>query len=151
MSKITFEPITRVAIAAVMRQPMQNADTPPEILAAWRPTEAVRGGVWEFPGGKIEVGETAAHAARRETLEELGIEIDIIEPVAISEDRDPSQSRERHVVVELMLAQSRDGDPTITDRRWKWIPVTKLHEFSWPRANRSLNQSLVERLTGTSS
>ena len=151
MGKITSGHITRVAIAAVLRPLDENPDGPPEILAAWRPIGAVRGGVWELPGGKIEPGETAASAARRETEEELGIDIDIIEPIATAEDHDPSQSIEQHVVVELVLARSKDGDPSVTDRPWQWIPINRLHEFPWPRANESLNESLIEHLAPASS
>jgi 8-oxo-dGTP diphosphatase len=133
----------RVAIAAVVRH---DADGGPEVLAAWRSESAVRGGVWEFPGGKVEVDETPADAARRETLEELGIDIEIIRPIGVAEDFDPSQPREHHVVVELMLARARGVDPTAEDRIWRWIPLAELDRHAWPRANAALITELQREI-----
>lgn len=56
-------------IAGVLRHP----DDPDQVLLAQRPAHKVRGGLWEFPGGKIEPGEAPAHALGRELSEELGI------------------------------------------------------------------------------
>ncbi len=61
-----------IVVAAVIR----NSNG--QILIARRPnTHPVAGGLWEFPGGKIEAGETPEKALRREIKEELGIEIDV--------------------------------------------------------------------------
>lgn len=50
-----------------------------EILIAQRPLHhKIAGGLWEFPGGKLEVGETPEQCLIREIREELGVEIDII-------------------------------------------------------------------------
>ncbi len=137
----------RVAIAAVVRD---GIDGRPEVLAAWRSRSSIRGGVWEFPGGKIEPDESAADAARRETHEELGIEIEIIRSVGVAEDYDPSQAREHHVSVELMLARSGAGDPTITTRPWRWMSLEELDEHPWPRANATLIAALRGQLASTS-
>ena len=60
--------LVRVAAAVVTR-----ADG--HVLLAQRPPGKPYAGYWEFPGGKLEVGETAAHALRRELKEELGIDV----------------------------------------------------------------------------
>jgi len=57
-------------VAAVVRRG-------PEILIARRRSDAERGGLWEFPGGKVEPGEAEPDALRREIREELGGEIDV--------------------------------------------------------------------------
>ena len=142
------EPL-EVAVAAILENHARPDGEKPRILAAWRPKGAIRGGVWEFPGGKIEENETPSQAAVRETREELGIDIEIIEPIAINEDIDHSQPREKHVRVHLLLGRSIDGDPTISERPWKWIPLEELADHPWPRANTRLNEALKSFLSNT--
>ena len=51
-----------------------------EFLLTSRPEGKVYAGYWEFPGGKLEAGESVEHALRRELHEELGIEIGTVHP-----------------------------------------------------------------------
>ena len=136
-----------VAVAAILDVLPEQDGMASKILAAWRPKSAIRGGVWELPGGKIDPGETPSQAAVRETREELGIDIQIVAPIAINEDIDHAQPREKHVRVHLLLARTLDCDPTISDRPWKWIPLQELAEHPWPRANARLNEALKHFLT----
>ena len=81
--------------------PLQRQDTPEsavvhvvaaaiinskgEVLLARRPPHAHQGGLWEFPGGKIENGEDVQQALVRELHEELGIDVDKQVSIGITE------------------------------------------------------------------
>jgi mutator protein MutT len=49
-----------------------------KLLVCQRPPHKRHGGLWEFPGGKVEAGEDDETAARRELAEELGIEVESV-------------------------------------------------------------------------
>jgi 8-oxo-dGTP diphosphatase len=72
MSEATSLPVD-VAVGILMKP---NGD----VLLAQRPTGKPYAGYWEFPGGKVEAGESIFSALKREFLEELGIEIISAEP-----------------------------------------------------------------------
>jgi mutator protein MutT len=61
-----------LAKARVVAAVIQRAD---DYLICQRPSHKRHGGLWEFPGGKLEPGETIHDAARRELHEELGVEV----------------------------------------------------------------------------
>jgi 8-oxo-dGTP diphosphatase len=52
-----------------------------QVLIAQRPIDKHMGGAWEFPGGKVEAGETVFEALQRELLEELGVAINTAKPL----------------------------------------------------------------------
>ncbi len=56
------------------------------LLVCRRPPHKRHGGLWEFPGGKCEPGESDADAARRELREELGVEVTAVRPAAFAAD-----------------------------------------------------------------
>ena len=66
------EPVVRVLAAVIEREG--------RYLVCLRPSHKRHGGLWEFPGGKLEAGESLAEAGRRELREELGIETTSIGP-----------------------------------------------------------------------
>lgn len=55
-----------------------------KILAAKRKNERLGGGFWEFPGGKLEPGETPEQACQREVAEELGDQCEVLERIEVS-------------------------------------------------------------------
>ena len=62
------------------------SDSAGRMLLCRRPAHKRHGDLWEFPGGKLESGETPLHAAKRELAEELGVEVTGIGPLLYSVD-----------------------------------------------------------------
>ena len=71
-------PINKTKIVEVAAAVLQRPDG--SFLLAQRPPDKIWAGYWEFPGGKIEAGETPYHALVRELREELGIEVETAYP-----------------------------------------------------------------------
>lgn len=90
------------------------------MLLALRPAQKRHGGLWEFPGGKLEPGEGWKEAAARELNEELGVEVTTVgEPIYRRKDPD---SRFEIVFVEIGIA----GEPRPLehdDLRWVTLPA----------------------------
>ena len=101
--------MVRVSIAAILRPPIAPDDQTPCVLAAWRPIDAIRGGVWELPGGKIDAGESALEAAQREVHEELQINIVPRESLGVAEDiaNADSEGIEHHRSPQTLTAMKR--------------------------------------------
>ena len=71
-------PITEVAVGVLIQRDPQGREG--QFLLTSRPPGKVYAGYWEFPGGKLEAGESVDQALRRELHEELGIEIGAVQP-----------------------------------------------------------------------
>ena len=76
-------------------------------LAVKRPEDKHMAGYWEFPGGKIEAGETPEQALTRELLEELGIRVARSRPWRVSVHRYP----DLHVHVFFHMVDAFQGEP----------------------------------------
>ncbi len=111
-----------------------------KLLIARRPDKNGVRGKWEFPGGKIERGETPEAALERELWEELGVRTHterIYHAVAHSyPDKD---------VLLLFYASSlTDGEPrAIEEAEIRWICEEELTDFDWAEADRALVKQLA--------
>ena len=94
-----------------------------EVLLAERLEAGPFQGLWEFPGGKIADGESAAHALERELLEELGIEVLVSAPfMQLCHAYD-----DRTVDLEFFLVDDWRGEPTgVEGQRLRWVSVSEL-------------------------
>jgi 8-oxo-dGTP diphosphatase len=117
------------------------SDADGRVLMARRPAGKQHAGLWEFPGGKVEPGETPGAALVRELREELGIAIDsdALLPVAFSES-----PGDRHLVLLLYRCRSWRGEPRALDAaEIRWVAVNDLAAFDMPPADRPLAEALA--------
>lgn len=99
-----------------------------ELLIAERPEGKIWAGYWEFPGGKIEAGETPEIAVRREIAEEIGITLGTITPFHfVSETR---ADEGYHVVVLCYLCRQWQGEVTAKEnQKIAWVLQQKLDDY----------------------
>lgn len=103
-----------------------------QILIDRRRQEGLLGGMWEFPGGKIEPGETVEQCIRREIQEELGIEVAVGNRL-ITIDHAYSHFR---VTLNVHHCQHVSGEPQPLEcDEVKWVAVEELDHYPFPAAN----------------
>lgn len=113
------------------------------MLIAQRPAGKWQAGRWEFPGGKIEPGETAREALARELREELGIAVLDTRPLG----RFPHDYDDRSVEISLWLVTRFDGDPQGLDQQaLRWVPIGELAACDLLEADRPMLAPLREAL-----
>ncbi len=98
-------------------------DAEGRFLLTSRPAGKVYAGYWEFPGGKLEAGETVEAALRRELIEELGIEIGAVEPWKI-ELIDYEHARVRLHFCKVYAWQGEFEMREQQAMAWQALPVT---------------------------
>ncbi|MGB5735934.1 MAG: Nudix family hydrolase [Thiohalocapsa sp.] len=125
-------PLIHVAAGAVV-------DQDGRILIAKRPDRAHQGGLWEFPGGKLEPGERPSDGLARELYEELGIRIDRWRPLI----RVQHDYGDRRVLLDVYrvdayvgIPQGREGQPLA------WVEPEQMDSARFPAADRPIINAL---------
>ncbi|PIC63946.1 8-oxo-dGTP diphosphatase MutT [Sporosarcina sp. P13] len=113
-----------------------------EILSALRSPKMTLPNYWEFPGGKIEQGETPEKALQREIQEELECVIRVQDAV-----EDTTYEYEKVIVrLETFMATIVEGTPIATEHaELRWIPREQLAELDWAPADIPAIEKLVKR------
>ncbi|MBB6430712.1 8-oxo-dGTP diphosphatase MutT [Algisphaera agarilytica] len=116
-----------------------------QVLISRRAKNGVLGGLWEFPGGKLEAGESAQQCAVRELREELGIEVKPTTPLSPI----AHQYEHAHVTLHPFYCELISGEPTAIEvDDWAWVEVKELDEYPFPPANAALLEQVQVDLRG---
>lgn len=137
-----FEPkdVTNMGSAAplqVVGAAIRKNDT---ILCAQRGPSKSLAGYWEFPGGKIEAGETPQEALKREIEEELLCEISVGPKICSTQQHYDFGT----IKLTTFLCSLTHGEPSLTEHtQLRWISKTKLVTLDWAPADRATAQQLM--------
>lgn len=120
-------------------------DRDDRILLAQRPAGKAMAGLWEFPGGKIEAGETPEESLVRELNEELGIET---QPACLAPLTFASHTYDDfHLLMPLYICRQFEGIPMPKEgQTLKWVRSKDLRNFPMPAADEPLIPPLQELL-----
>lgn len=125
-----------VAAAVIINQ---GGDT----LLSLRLADSHQGGKWEFPGGKLEQGESAEQALCRELSEELGIKALELEPFIELEYCYPEKLVKLHVLEVLAFSGTPKG---LEGQKVEWVSPSELGQREFPDANYAILEKLLAKL-----
>jgi 8-oxo-dGTP diphosphatase len=122
-------------------------DADGRVLIAQRPAGKQLGGLWEFPGGKIEAGERPEETLIRELREELGIETkaDCLAPLTFASH----PYDDFHLLMPLYVCRRWEGFVQAREHQaLKWVRARDLKDYPMPPADEPLIPALVDLLAG---
>ncbi len=125
-----LETLTPIAIAVVEHRG--------QFLIGLRPEGAPLAGFWEFPGGKIEPGETPQQAAARECLEETGLTVN----VGAAYPKVVHQYEHSRVELHFFACEPLEPQQQLP-ARFRWASLERLSEYRFPPANAELIARLL--------
>ncbi len=120
-------------------------DADNRVLIAQRPAGKHMGGMWEFPGGKIEDGETPEVCLIRELKEELGV---TTWPSCLAPLTFASHAYDGfHLLMPLYVCRRFEGEPQALEHQAvKWVRARDLRNYNMPPADAPLIASLIDLL-----
>ncbi|WP_394181249.1 8-oxo-dGTP diphosphatase MutT [Marinomonas posidonica] len=126
--------LVKVAVGLIMRND--------QVFIALRDSTKHQGGLWEFPGGKVESGESVELALSRELEEECGIQVSTCEHFeTIAHDYGDKQ-------VELVFYEVTgfSGEPHGKEgQEVRWVSLSQLNKFVFPEANVPIVEALISK------
>jgi 8-oxo-dGTP diphosphatase len=131
-------PIVLVAAVALI-------DADGRVLLAQRPAGKSMAGLWEFPGGKVDTGETPEAALIRELAEELGIDVtaSCLAPLTFASHSYP----DFHLLMPLYVCRKWSGIPAAREgQRLAWVWPARLADYPMPPADVPLVAALRDLL-----
>ena len=124
--------VVHVAVGVIL-SPENN------ILIALRHRDSHQGGLWEFPGGKVEATESLECALARELDEELGIEVVKVSPMMAIHHDYPDKS----VCLDVCWVESFRGEPVgLEGQVIRWVAAADLMNYSFPPANQAIVEAI---------
>ena len=103
-----------------------------EVLIALRPAASHQGGLWEFPGGKVEEGESVECALNREFEEELGISVQVCTELT----QIKHEYADKSVMLDVWRIEKFSGIPQGREGQViEWRALSKLRAVDFPKAN----------------
>jgi 8-oxo-dGTP diphosphatase len=120
-------------------------DVDGRVLLAQRPAGKAMAGLWEFPGGKVNPGETPEAALIRELAEELGIDVSAtcLAPLTFASHSYP----DFHLLMPLYVCRKWSGTPMAREgQQLTWVRPARLGEFPMPPADAPLVATLRDLL-----
>lgn len=129
---MTNLPHKKIGVAVIINEKQ-------EILIDKRLPTGLMANLWEFPGGKIEAGETPQDCIKREIKEELGVDI-VVNQHLIDITHTYSEFM---VTLSVYLCQIITGEPQPLEcAEINWVTVPQLHNFKFPSANKAIISAL---------
>lgn len=127
-------------VAAVIKA--INSNNEPIIFATQRGYGDLKGG-WEFPGGKIEEGETPQEALRREIMEELATEIEVGELIDTIEYDYPTF----HLSMDCFWCEIKKGNLILNEHEAsRWLNKNQLEDVDWLPADITLISQVKKQM-----
>lgn len=136
-------PITAANMLVVVACALVDADG--RVLLAQRPEGKAMAGLWEFPGGKIELGETPEAALIRELNEELSIDVTAacLAPLSFASH----EYEDFHLLMPLYVCRKWDGQIMPREgQRVKWLRPRDMFDLAMPEADKPLIAALRDQI-----
>ena len=111
-----------------------------QILIDRRPPTGMLAGLWEFPGGKVEPGETLEQALAREVMEEVGLTVDIGELLDVTEH---AYSHFRITLHTFACTRVAGRIRAIACEAVRWVRAAELPDYPFPKANHAVLKQLA--------
>ncbi|WP_066583061.1 (deoxy)nucleoside triphosphate pyrophosphohydrolase [Cellulomonas timonensis] len=126
---------------------VDDLDSPRRLLAARRAVPASLAGRWEFPGGKVEPGESPEDGLHRELREELGVRVEL--GPEVPGPNDGAWTLSPTYAMRLWLAEVTHGtpEPLVEHDELRWLPVGQWLSVPWLDADVHIVKSLMSAVT----